>query len=53
MIEEIVIDIETYNRLLQNSEFLEHLLANGVSNWEGYSRPPEEDPEYYVSEYDC
>lgn len=28
-----------YDHLIEDSQFLEHLHANGVDNWEGYTRP--------------
>ena len=41
--ETVTITRKEYEGLIEDSRFLDHLIANGVDNWEGYSRPSDED----------
>ena len=52
MNEMITVSRKEYDQLIEDSIFLEHLHANGVDNWEGYSRPDDEseDDDYYESQ---
>lgn len=34
--DKILVDREEYDKLLEDSEFLDRLYAAGVDNWEGY-----------------
>ena len=34
-----------YDHLIKDSQFLEYLHANGVDNWEGYTRPDDDEDE--------
>lgn len=43
MEEMIEITKKEYDRLLADSRQLAHLEANGVDNWEGYSRPSDDE----------
>jgi len=47
MNETITIDLELYNKLLADSQFLNCLRNNGVDNWDWYSDACEE----YNNEY--
>jgi len=48
MNEMITVSRKEYDQLIEDSIFLEHLHANGVDNWEGYTRPDDydEDDDY-------
>ena len=47
MNEMITVSRKEYDQLIEDSIFLEHLHANGVDNWEGYSRPDEDEDDDY------
>jgi hypothetical protein len=34
-----------YDHLIEDSQFLKHLHANGVDNWEGYTHPDDDEDE--------
>lgn len=45
MNEMITVSRKEYDQLIEDSIFLEHLHANGVNNWEGYTRPDDDEDE--------